>query len=118
LFLRAVGGSARANSSAFGDDSLRPPPSLEAMEQTMPGMEQGARAAMPQLDAVLAEPSVSAGHALEFRNAASQVRLEPLFPGGAHTVVVLPRNHRLKSAHAEGIHFYGIPTIRPEQMGI
>jgi uncharacterized protein YndB with AHSA1/START domain len=37
--------------------------SVEAMEQTMPGMEQGARAAMPQLDAVLAEPSVSAGHA-------------------------------------------------------
>jgi uncharacterized protein YndB with AHSA1/START domain len=37
--------------------------SVEAMEQTMPGMEQGARASMPQLDAVLAEPSVSARHA-------------------------------------------------------
>ena len=29
--------------------------SLEAMEQTLPGMEEGLRAAMPQLDAVLAE---------------------------------------------------------------
>lgn len=29
--------------------------SIEAMEQTVPGMEQGLRAAMPQLDAVLAE---------------------------------------------------------------
>ena len=37
--------------------------SVEAMEQTIPGMEQGARAAMPQLDAVLAEPSASAAHA-------------------------------------------------------
>jgi uncharacterized protein YndB with AHSA1/START domain len=37
--------------------------SVEAMEQTIPGMEEGARAAMPQLDAVLAEPSVSAAHA-------------------------------------------------------
>jgi uncharacterized protein YndB with AHSA1/START domain len=37
--------------------------SVEAMEQTAVGMEQGLRAAMPQLDAVLAEPSVSAGHA-------------------------------------------------------
>jgi uncharacterized protein YndB with AHSA1/START domain len=37
--------------------------SVEAMEQTVPGMEQGARAAMPQLDAVLAEPSVSPAHA-------------------------------------------------------
>ena len=37
--------------------------SLEAMEQTVPGMEEGLRAAMPQLDAVLAEQSVSAAHA-------------------------------------------------------
>jgi uncharacterized protein YndB with AHSA1/START domain len=37
--------------------------SVEAMEQTAVGMEQGLRAAMPQLDAVLAEPRVSAGHA-------------------------------------------------------
>ncbi len=37
--------------------------SVEAMEQTIPGMEQGLRAAMPQLDAVLAERSVSAAHA-------------------------------------------------------
>jgi uncharacterized protein YndB with AHSA1/START domain len=29
--------------------------SLEAMEQTLPGMEEGLRAAMPQLDALLAE---------------------------------------------------------------
>ncbi len=34
--------------------------SVEAMEQTIPGMEEGLRAAMPQLDAVLAEPSVFA----------------------------------------------------------
>lgn len=37
--------------------------SVEAMEQTIPGMEEGLRAAMPQLDAVLAEPSTSAAHA-------------------------------------------------------
>ena len=37
--------------------------SLEAMEQSATGMEEGLRAAMPQLDAVLAEPSVSAAHA-------------------------------------------------------
>jgi uncharacterized protein YndB with AHSA1/START domain len=37
--------------------------SVEAMEQTVPGMEEGLRAAMPQLDAVLAERSVSAAHA-------------------------------------------------------
>jgi hypothetical protein len=37
--------------------------SVEAMEQTIPGMEQGLRAAMPQLDAVLAERSASAAHA-------------------------------------------------------
>ena len=37
--------------------------SVEAMEQTAPGMEEGLRAAMPQLDAVLAEPSASAAHA-------------------------------------------------------
>ena len=36
--------------------------SVEAMEQTIPGMEEGLRAAMPQLDAVLAEPSASATH--------------------------------------------------------
>ena len=34
--------------------------SLEAMEQTVPGMEEGLRAAMPQLDALLGEPNVSA----------------------------------------------------------
>ena len=38
-------------------------PSVEAMEQTIPGMEEGLRAAMPQLDAVLAEPSTSAANA-------------------------------------------------------
>ena len=37
--------------------------SVEAMEQTTPGMEEGLRAAMPQLDAVLAERGASAGHA-------------------------------------------------------
>jgi uncharacterized protein YndB with AHSA1/START domain len=37
--------------------------SVEAMEQTIPGMEEGLRAAMPQLDAVLAEPSAYAAHA-------------------------------------------------------
>ena len=37
--------------------------SVEAMEQTAMGMEEGLRAAMPQLDAALAEPSVSAAHA-------------------------------------------------------
>jgi uncharacterized protein YndB with AHSA1/START domain len=37
--------------------------SIEAMEQTVPGMEEGLRAAMPQLDVVLAEPSASAAHA-------------------------------------------------------
>jgi uncharacterized protein YndB with AHSA1/START domain len=31
--------------------------SVEAMEQTLPGMEEGLRAAMPQLDIVLAEPT-------------------------------------------------------------
>jgi hypothetical protein len=36
---------------------------VEAMEQTIPGMEQGARAAMPQLDALLAEPIASAAQA-------------------------------------------------------
>jgi hypothetical protein len=34
--------------------------SLEAMEQVAAGMEEGLRAAMPQLDALLAERSVSA----------------------------------------------------------
>jgi hypothetical protein len=38
-------------------------PSVEAMEAVIMGMEEGLRAAMPQLDAVLAEPSVSAAHA-------------------------------------------------------
>jgi uncharacterized protein YndB with AHSA1/START domain len=33
--------------------------SIEAMEQTIPGMEEGMRAAMPQLDALLAEPRTS-----------------------------------------------------------
>ena len=37
--------------------------SVEAMEQTIPGMEEGLRAGMPQLDALLAEPSTSAAHA-------------------------------------------------------
>ena len=38
-------------------------PSVEAMEQVAMGMEEGLRAAMPQLDAVLAEPNASAVHA-------------------------------------------------------
>lgn len=33
--------------------------SIDAMEQTAPGMEEGLRAAMPQLDAILAETSAS-----------------------------------------------------------
>jgi uncharacterized protein YndB with AHSA1/START domain len=37
--------------------------SVAAMEQTIPGMEEGLRAAMPQLDAMLAERSMSAAHA-------------------------------------------------------
>jgi uncharacterized protein YndB with AHSA1/START domain len=37
--------------------------SVEAMEQTIPGMEEGLRAAMPQLDTVLAERSAAATHA-------------------------------------------------------
>jgi uncharacterized protein YndB with AHSA1/START domain len=37
--------------------------SIDAMEQSAPGMEDGFRAAMPQLDAVLAEPSPSAASA-------------------------------------------------------
>ena len=36
--------------------------SVEAMEQTVPGMEAGLRAAMPQLDALLAEQGASALH--------------------------------------------------------
>jgi len=36
---------------------------VEAMEQTIPGMEEGLRAAMPQLDAVLAEGSAAASRA-------------------------------------------------------
>jgi len=38
-------------------------PSVEAMEKVAMGIEEGLRAAMPQLDAVLAEPSASAAHA-------------------------------------------------------
>jgi hypothetical protein len=37
--------------------------SVEAMEQSATGMEEGLRAAMPQLDVVLAEPNASAAHA-------------------------------------------------------
>jgi uncharacterized protein YndB with AHSA1/START domain len=37
--------------------------SIEAMEKSAPGMEEGLRAAMPQLDAVLAERTASAAHA-------------------------------------------------------
>lgn len=37
--------------------------SVEAMEQTIPGMEEGLRAAMPQLDALLAERGASAAYA-------------------------------------------------------
>jgi len=36
--------------------------SIEAMEQTTTGMEEGLRAAMPQLDAVLAEQDASTAH--------------------------------------------------------
>jgi uncharacterized protein YndB with AHSA1/START domain len=36
--------------------------SVEAMEQTIPGMEEGLRAAMPQLDVVLAERGAPAAH--------------------------------------------------------
>jgi hypothetical protein len=36
---------------------------VEAMEQTVPGMEEGLRAAIPQLDALLAQPSAAAAHA-------------------------------------------------------
>jgi hypothetical protein len=36
---------------------------LEVIEQSAAGMEQGLRAAMSQLDAVLAEPSAAAAHA-------------------------------------------------------
>ena len=36
--------------------------SVEAMEQTIPGMEEGLRAAMPQLDALLAERGAAAVH--------------------------------------------------------
>jgi uncharacterized protein YndB with AHSA1/START domain len=36
--------------------------SVDAMEQTVPGMEEGLRAALPQLDAVLAESGVPAAH--------------------------------------------------------
>lgn len=36
--------------------------SVEAMEQTMPGMEEGLRAAMPQLDALLAQDNTPETH--------------------------------------------------------
>ena len=38
-------------------------PSVEAMEQSAAAMEEGMRAALPQLDALLAEPSASAARA-------------------------------------------------------
>jgi len=38
-------------------------PSIEAMEQLATGMEEGLRAAMPQLDVVLAEPRAFVAHA-------------------------------------------------------
>jgi uncharacterized protein YndB with AHSA1/START domain len=37
--------------------------SIQAMEETIPGMEEGLRAAMPQLDSLLAVPSAPAAHA-------------------------------------------------------
>jgi uncharacterized protein YndB with AHSA1/START domain len=37
--------------------------SVDAMEQTIPGMEEGLRAALPQLDAMLAGPGASAAPA-------------------------------------------------------
>jgi len=37
--------------------------SVEAMEETVPGMEEGLRAAMPQLDALLTESDAAAAHA-------------------------------------------------------
>jgi uncharacterized protein YndB with AHSA1/START domain len=37
--------------------------SVDAMEQTIPGMDQGLRAAMPQLDALLAERGAAHAHA-------------------------------------------------------
>lgn len=37
-------------------------PNIEAAEKVMQGMEDGLRAALPQLDAVLAEPSPSVAH--------------------------------------------------------
>ena len=37
--------------------------SVEAMEQTIPAMEEGLRAAMPQLDALLAGQAITAAHA-------------------------------------------------------
>ncbi len=37
-------------------------PKIEAAEKVMQGMEDGLRAALPQLDAVLAEPSPSVAH--------------------------------------------------------
>jgi uncharacterized protein YndB with AHSA1/START domain len=37
--------------------------SVEAMEQTVPGMEEGLRAALPQLDELLAAPAASAATA-------------------------------------------------------
>jgi hypothetical protein len=37
-------------------------PNIEAAEKVMHGMEDGLRAALPQVDAVLAEPSPSLAH--------------------------------------------------------
>jgi hypothetical protein len=37
-------------------------PNIEAAEKVMQAMEDGLRAALPQLDAVLAEPSPSVAH--------------------------------------------------------
>jgi hypothetical protein len=37
--------------------------SVDAMEETLPGMEEGLRAALPQLDALLAEERAPAPHA-------------------------------------------------------
>jgi len=36
--------------------------SMEALEHTVPGMEEGLRAALPQLDALLAEPIAASAH--------------------------------------------------------
>jgi hypothetical protein len=58
--------------------------SVEAMEQTIPGMEEGLRAAMPQLGAVLAERSASScarlrltSHLVAIERMASRLRWTP-----------------------------------------